>query len=182
MRSGWRSEIARHLSSGWCPCAVIGPGAGGPRRERWTLRFDRRPQVAQRARASFARLRCGCVSRAWMHLDGIDARLLPPGGFVATRCTRRWWMRQSGTAYSSLALRPSARFWRKRRWCGSQGLPGGRPSGLRRISGPVRRYRGRRAGAGAACRRSGAAAAARRRRECAISRPLYGRGRQGGFR
>src|SRR6266851_3258413 len=33
-----------------------------------------------------------------------------------------WWVRQSGTVYSSLTLRPSARAWVKRRWCGSQGF------------------------------------------------------------
>src|SRR5215469_15369366 len=35
------------------------------------------------------------------------------------RCTSRWWVRHSGTVNSSLAFRPRARSWAKRKWWGS---------------------------------------------------------------
>src|SRR5215472_9016147 len=38
------------------------------------------------------------------------------------RWAARWWPRQSGTANSSLTLRPSARGWVNPRWWGVRGL------------------------------------------------------------
>ena len=49
---------------------------------------------------------------------------------LPTRCSARWWLRQSGTTNSSLTLRPSARAWAKRRWCGSEGVRPQNEAGL----------------------------------------------------
>ena len=68
--------------------------------------------------AAFGRVASQSSRAIWI---GSIRAVFHHSGSLRARWSSRWCRRQSGTVNSSLTLRPKARFWAKRRWCGSEG-------------------------------------------------------------
>ena len=81
--------------------------AGSPVNAKKRLRSVRGQETADA-------LSAGLVPELMGNLDRIDSDVVPPGSLVAAIVNFAMCRRQSGTANSSLTLRPSARGWAKR--------------------------------------------------------------------